>query len=138
MTGLSSSLRIVLVRPRNPLNIGASARAMANFGLQDLVVVDPHEPVWRETISAVGAEELVLKARLARTLDEAIKDCHLVLGTTALKSRQLDLPIVTLPKLDAYLARHKTVAPFRIAVLFGQEKTGLTKKEFDHCDACLT
>ena len=44
--------RIVLVRPRNPLNIGAAARAMANFGFRDLVVVKPYDPVWQETRSA--------------------------------------------------------------------------------------
>ncbi|MGH9454210.1 MAG: TrmH family RNA methyltransferase, partial [Terriglobia bacterium] len=53
----SLNWRVVLVRPRNPLNIGAAARAMANFGLSDLVVVDPYEPVWQETRSAVGAEQ---------------------------------------------------------------------------------
>ncbi|PYU94234.1 MAG: hypothetical protein DMG25_07295 [Acidobacteria bacterium] len=55
--------RVVLVRPRNPLNIGAAARAMANFGLRDLVVVKPYAPVWQETRSAVGAEGIVARAR---------------------------------------------------------------------------
>ena len=55
--------RVVLVRPRNPLNIGAAARAMANFGLGDLVVVEPYAPVWRETRSAVGAEGTIGSAR---------------------------------------------------------------------------
>jgi hypothetical protein len=57
------NLRFVLVRPRNPLNIGAAARAMANFGFNDLAVVKPYAPVWRETTSRRGAEQLVREAR---------------------------------------------------------------------------
>src|SRR5439155_1549989 len=59
MERASRGVRIVLVRARNPLNIGAAARAMANFGFDDLVVVRPHAPVWREARSAVGAEAVV-------------------------------------------------------------------------------
>ena len=53
-------VRVVLVRPRNPLNIGAAARAMANFGFDDLVVVAPYEPTWQESKAAVGAEDLLV------------------------------------------------------------------------------
>ncbi|MGA2632437.1 MAG: TrmH family RNA methyltransferase, partial [Terriglobia bacterium] len=60
--------RIVLVRPRNPLNIGAAARAMANFGFRDLVVVAPYGPTWQETRSAVGAEDVVHSARAVKDL----------------------------------------------------------------------
>src|SRR5438128_91070 len=65
MERASRGVRIVLVRARNPLNIGAAARAMANFGFDDLVVVRPHAPVWREARSAVGAEAVVRSARAA-------------------------------------------------------------------------
>ena len=64
MAANSLHWRVVLVRPRNPLNIGAAARAMANFGLRDLVVVKPYAPVWRETRSAVGAEGTIGSARV--------------------------------------------------------------------------
>ena len=83
MTAHELNWRVVLVRPRNPLNIGAAARAMANFGLQDLMVVAPYEPVWQEVRSAVGAEEVVKSARAVERLEEAIGDANLVVGTTA-------------------------------------------------------
>ena len=60
--------RIVLVRPRNPLNIGAAARAMANFGFRDLVVVAPFDPVWGEARSAVGAGQVLKSARMVDLL----------------------------------------------------------------------
>ncbi|MBL8024033.1 MAG: RNA methyltransferase [Elusimicrobia bacterium] len=138
-------LRFVLVRPRNPLNMGAAARAMANFGFNDLVVVKPFAPVWRETTSAVGAEQLVRDARSLSSLDEAIGDCQLVLGTTALRNRRPERPVVSLPNLGDYL---KQVAPspfltkdrgtFQAAILFGSEKTGLSSTHLDRCHIWLT
>lgn len=138
-------LRFVLVRPRNPLNMGAAARAMANFGFNDLVVVKPFAPVWRETTSAVGAEQLVRDARSLSSLDEAIGDCQLVLGTTALRNRRPERPVVSLPNLGDYL---KQVAPspfltkdrgtFQAAILFGSEKTGLSSTHLDRCHFWLT
>jgi len=96
--------RIVLVRPRNPLNIGAAARAMANFGFHDLVVVKPYEPTWQETRSAVGAEDLVQSARAVPTLLDAIGDVALVVGTTAGSRRHLTRDLVSLTHLTEWLA----------------------------------
>jgi tRNA/rRNA methyltransferase len=127
-------VRVVLVRPRNPLNIGAAARAMANFGFDDLVVVKPWGPVWREVISAPHAERIVLSARTAATLEEACAGCTLVLGTTAVKDRNLDRDIVRLPDLSEYLMGRS--GP--IALVFGPEKTGLTNAYLEKCNACLT
>ena len=70
--------RIVLVRPRDPNNIGAAARAMKNFGFTDLAVVTPHPPVWGEVVSAVNATDVLDNARSLGALDEAIADCNLV------------------------------------------------------------
>src|SRR5438128_8435966 len=95
--------RVVLVRPRNPLNIGAAARAMANFGLRDLVVVKPYPPVWQETRSAVGAEEIVKSAHATRELDEAIGDAALVVGTTSGSRRNLDRDLVPLDEIENWL-----------------------------------
>src|SRR5262245_66140392 len=72
----SSNCRIVLVRPRDPNNIGAAARAMKNFGFTDLTVVTPHPPVWGEVVSAVNAEDVLANARVVQLLDEAISDCN--------------------------------------------------------------
>lgn len=128
-------VRVVLVRPRNPLNIGAAARGMANFGFEDLAVVKPHAPVWRETTSAVGAEKLVLAARAVQRLEDATGDCDLVLGTTAVRDRDLARPVVRLPDLHAFLAERR---PARVAVLFGNEKTGLSNAYLERCHAYLT
>jgi tRNA/rRNA methyltransferase len=128
-------VRVVLVRPRNPLNIGAAARAMANFGFSDLAVVEPYAPVWRETVSAVGAEKLVLAARAARTLEEAAGDCQLIVGATAVRNRRLERPVIRLPDFPEFLKKKK---PARLALVFGPEKTGLSNKHLERCHAYLT
>jgi tRNA C32,U32 (ribose-2'-O)-methylase TrmJ len=61
-------IEVVLVSPRNPLNIGAAARAMANFGFRLLSVVAPYEPHWREAKSAVGADDLLQSAEITENL----------------------------------------------------------------------
>ncbi|MBI4396529.1 MAG: RNA methyltransferase, partial [Elusimicrobia bacterium] len=137
MRGSGLSVRIVLVRPRNPLNIGAAARAMANFGFSDLVVVKPYAPVWRETVSAVGAETLVLDARAVNSLEEAVDDCHWVVGTTTTRHRRLDRPLARLPEWHEVRRRRKGGA-LRLAVLFGSEKTGLPNKYLERCHHLLT
>ena len=73
MKPLKLNWRIVLVRPRNPLNIGAAARALANFGLLDLAVVAPFEPTWEEArTAAVGGETVIAAARSVPTLADTI------------------------------------------------------------------
>src|SRR5712692_11941989 len=76
-------LRVVLVRTRNPLNIGAAARAMSNFGFLRLRVVNSYEVAWREARSAVGASALLAGAEEFKSVAEAVADCTLVVGTTA-------------------------------------------------------
>jgi TrmH family RNA methyltransferase len=127
--------RIVLVRPRNPLNIGAAARAMANFGFGDLVVAAPHAPVWQETRSAVGAEEIVKSARAVADLREAIAGCSVVVGTTSGSRRNLDRELIPLAQLPPWLARRPR--PKRAALLFGSEKTGLSNDCLSYCHALV-
>ncbi|MCX5797193.1 MAG: RNA methyltransferase [Elusimicrobia bacterium] len=129
-----SEIRFVLVRPRDPNNIGAVARAMANFGLSDLVLADPYPPVWREARSAVGAVDL-LKRASALPLEEAVKGAALVLGTCG-SARRLQKPVVSLPGLGEFLGERLT-AGGTLAVLFGNEKTGLTRAELGHCHAVV-
>jgi tRNA/rRNA methyltransferase len=128
------AVRFILVRPRDPNNIGAVARAMANFGLRDLVLADPYAPVWQEARSAVGAAELLRQAR-ALPLPEAIQDASWVIGTCG-AARRLQKPVVTLPGLKKFLAG-RSFGRGRLAVLFGNEKTGLTKDELGHCHAVV-
>lgn len=123
--------RIVLVRPRNPLNIGAAARAMANFGFDDLVVVAPFDPVWREARSAVGSGAILKSARMVDHLPEAIGDCTFVVGTTTGSRRNLDRDPVSLTELTA--RRGSIPTRSRGAVLFGSEKTGLLNEHLSYC-----
>ena len=125
----------MLVRPRNPLNIGAAARAMANFGFRELVVVSPYGPVWQETRSAVGAEEVVASARVVESLVDAFADAPLVVGTTAGSRRNLDRDLIPLPDFPAWLRRRE--ASGIVSLLFGSEKTGLSNEQMSYCQALV-
>lgn len=127
--------RVVLVRPRNPLNIGAAARAMANFGLQQLIAVRPYAAAWQETRSAVGAEEIVLNARAVTEITAALEGVSLVVGTTAGTRRQMTRPLLPLPELGAWLAEQH--GHRQAALLFGSEKTGLGNDEMSFCHALV-
>ena len=78
-------LCVVLVATRNPLNIGAAARAMSNFGVLRLRVVNPYDLAFREARSAMGAAKLLAGAEEFKSLAEAVADCGLVVGTTAVR-----------------------------------------------------
>jgi tRNA/rRNA methyltransferase len=123
--------RVVLVRPRNPLNIGAAARAMANFGLRDLAVVFPYDPIWQETRSAVGGEEIVKSARAFDCLAEAIGEATLVVGTTTGARRNLDRDLIPLTELPGWLESRNQGR--RAALLLGCEKTGLSNEHLSYC-----
>jgi tRNA/rRNA methyltransferase len=125
------NLRIVMVRSRNPLNIGAAARAMSNFGALYLGVVTPYEKAFREAVSAVGAAPLLAKAEEYDSVAEATRDCSLVIGTTAIGHRELQHELYSLEKA-AKKIRNAT-ASGRVAILFGSEKTGLSNEELSHC-----
>ena len=127
--------RIVLVRPRNPLNIGAAARAMRNFGLRDLAVVAAYEPVWQEARTVPGAAELLRHARVVPRLLDALEERTLVLGTSSLARRRPTRPTYSLSQLGS-LARKRS-APDRLAILFGSEKTGLSNQDLSHCHGIL-
>jgi TrmH family RNA methyltransferase len=124
-------LYVVLVATRNPLNIGAVARAMSNFGFLRLRVVNPYEVAWREARSAVGAAELLAQAEEFKTVADAISDCTLVVGTTAATNRELHHPLRTLAEAGRLL--RPKLATRNVAVLFGSEKRGLSAVDLDHC-----
>jgi tRNA/rRNA methyltransferase len=125
-------LVVVLVRARNPLNIGAAARAMSNFGAHRLRLVNPYAEGFREARSAVGASDLLQGAEEYKTVAEAIADCSLVVGTTAVRNRALQHPVHLLDDTSGGLIRQQ-LATERVALLFGSEKFGLTNKDFSHC-----
>ena len=124
-------LRVVLVATRNPLNIGAAARAMSNFGFARLRIVNPYEVAFREARSAVGASALLENAEEYKNVAEAVADCTLVVGTTAVRHRELQHPLRRL-EYGARLIR-KHLGSSRVALLFGSEKFGLSNEDLSHC-----
>jgi len=124
-------IRIVLVRTTHPGNIGAAARAMANMGLEHLYLVQPRTfPSAEATARAAGAEGLLCTAKVCETLDEAVAECGLVVGSTARERR------VRWPALDPDLAMamaFKQGQAGNVALVFGQEASGLTNDELDRC-----
>lgn len=130
-------LTVVLVRPRNPLNIGAAARAMSNFGASSLRLVNPYAVAFREARSAVGASNLLKQAEEFRNVADAVADCSLVVGTTAVRNRALQQPLRHLEHRTAGLIRRR-LPNGRVALLFGSEKIGLTNEDFTHCHWLLT
>jgi tRNA/rRNA methyltransferase len=126
-------LEVVLVSPRNPLNIGAVARAMANFGFAQLSVVAPYEPHWREAHSAVGADALLQNAKRAESLGQAVAHCTLVIGTATLTHRKPEQKVVQLPNLPPIVQQELTRGG-RVALVFGPEKHGLTREDLSWCN----
>jgi TrmH family RNA methyltransferase len=124
-------LRVVLVSSRNPLNIGAAARAMSNFGFLRLRVVNPFAAGFREARSAVGASSVLENAEEYASVAEAVADCKLVVGTTSVGERDLNHAVKRL-EIAARVIR-KQLTSGRVAILFGSEKFGLSNKDFSHC-----
>src|ERR1700678_2699566 len=136
---LLDNLRVVLVATRNPLNIGAAARAMSNFGCTHLRLVNPYDPAYREARSAVGAAPVLASAEQFSTVAEAVADCPLVVGTTAAGRRELHHQLCTLEAgariILQRLTRKRAARgkKARAALLFGSEKTGLSNEDLSHC-----
>jgi TrmH family RNA methyltransferase len=124
-------LRVVLVSPRNPLNIGAAARAMSNFGCTCLRLVNPYDVAFKEVRSAVRAGYILEQAQVFETIADAVADCTLVVGTTAAGRRDLHLPLHRLEAGGSLLREHFTTGP--AALLFGSEKFGLSNDDMSHC-----
>lgn len=127
-------ISFVLVKPRNPQNIGAAARAMGNFGFEDLRLVRPWAPTWQEAKSAVGASPILKKAKVFDSIEKAAAQANIIIATTALKNRKPFQQILTLNKIDTFLKENKDK---KIALLFGSEKTGLTSEDIDRADYIL-
>lgn len=128
----------VLVRPQMGENIGAAARAMANFGLAHMRVVGPRDgwPNSRAVAMASGAGRLLDTAMLTDEVPAAIADCHLVLATTA-RPRGL-IKDVLAPEAAMALARDRIAAGERVAVLFGPERAGLENEDVALANAIVS
>jgi TrmH family RNA methyltransferase len=129
------SIRIVLVETSHPGNIGAAARALKNMALDELVLVRPRQfPHPEATARASGADDLLARARVVPDLASAVRDCGLVLATTA---RERDQNFCV---LDARAAAQRLVAEAAhqpVAVVFGAERSGLTNEELNSAHALL-
>lgn len=129
-------IRIVLVAPSHGGNIGGCARAMKNMGLRHLVLVAPQDyPGDEARARAAGAEDVLDGARLCASLEEAIADCQLVIGTSA-RERRIPWPLLAPDEA----ARRAVVASTgqQVAIVFGRERIGLTNDELDRCQALVT
>ncbi len=132
-TYIPTEITVVLIDTRNPLNIGSAARALANFGLTDLRLVNPYDVAFREAVSAVGGAPVLQAARVFGTLAEALKDCSLVIGTA---DGQRRIPQHPVDRLETGMARaigHQG----RVAILFGSEKFGLSNEDMSFCHSLI-
>ena len=130
---ITRELTVILVSARNPLNIGAAARAVANFGFSDLRLVNPYDAAFREAVSAVGGAHVLRSARVCATVAEAVEDCSLVLGTTAAQHR---VPQQVVERLDSGMAGARSHQG-RVALLFGSEKFGLSNEDMSFCHGLI-
>ncbi len=129
---------MVLVRARNPNNIGAVARAMYDFGVGRLRIVTEFDRPFEGAKSAVDASEVLGSARVFRTMAEAVEDCTLVVGTTAVGERALAHPVQLLEEAGERIGAELAEGWGRVAILFGSEKTGLSNEELSHCQSLMT
>jgi len=132
---LLANVRIVLVAPTHPGNIGAAARAMRTMGLSDLRLVRPRRfPSAEATERAAGAFDVLDRARIAGDLSEALADCRWAVAATARPRR---LAWVELDPEEAGRELVGRAARGPVAAVFGRESAGLTNEEVDRCQAVL-
>lgn len=126
------NIRMVLVNTTHPGNIGAAARALKNMGLSRLVLVDPLDyPSERALWRAANALDVMDKIQVVKTLEEAVADCSLVIGTSA-RDRRIPWPLLTPRECgDKVWTESKT---HEIAIVFGREDRGLTNEELHLCN----
>ena len=128
-------IRIVLVEPRHPGNIGSAARAMKTMGIEQLVLVNPArfpdpQADWR----AAGAMDVLDQAVVVADVGAAVADCNLLVGTST-RSRHIPWPVVRAKDIAPYLAEQPDTSS--MAILFGREDSGLTNEELQLCDCHL-
>ena len=132
-------IKFVLINTTHPGNIGASARAIKNMGFNNLSLVTPqHFPSKEAEDRASGAEDVLVKAEVVDVLDQALANCHRVVGLSV-RTRKLSWPTLN-PKNGAreLINILKKDPHYRIAVLFGTEQSGLSNEEIAKCHYQIT
>jgi TrmH family RNA methyltransferase len=130
------SIRVVLVNPTHPGNIGAAARAMKNMGLRELHLVSPELfPHAEATARASSALDVLETARVHEKFEDAIKDCGLVVGTSA---RQRHLPWELVEPRECAARIVQASRSDHVAVVFGTERVGLTNEELARCNLLIS
>ena len=126
---MSLPVEVVLISPRNPLNIGAAARAMSNFGFLTMRLVNAYDVAYREARSAVNASAVIEAATQHGTVAEAVAGCTLVVGTASKGHRELQHTFRRLEAGARIIRQHRG----KVALLFGSEKFGLSNEDMSHC-----
>ena len=127
----SENIRIVMINTSHPGNIGAAARVMKNMGLKRLYLIQPKSfPNYEASAMASGASDLLSKAIVCDSFEEALDGCHLVLGTTA---RERKIQHEFIDGREAGLLTAKESKQQQVALVFGRERTGLTNDEIGLC-----
>lgn len=131
-TNLFPGVRVVLVETSHPGNIGAAARAMKNMGLTELVLVNPLDfPNMKAIFRSASAEDVVRDARVVETVEEALADCALVIGTSA-RDRRIPWPMLTPRECGEHTAA-ASLEGKKVALMFGRESRGLKNEELQKC-----
>ncbi|RBP49282.1 RNA methyltransferase [Arenicella xantha] len=127
-------IRVVLVEPTHPGNIGSVARAMKTMGLSRLVLVNPKKfPHYEASKLAAGAESVLEEAEVVESLELAIGDCTSVVGTSV-RDREVSWPTKNPRESAATVIEHLSHSEHQVAILFGRESSGLSNAELDRCD----
>ena len=131
-TNLFPNLSIVLVETSHPGNVGAAARAMKNMGVTEMTLVRPKEfPSEKAKARAVSAADVLENARVVDSVEEAIVDCHLVIGTSA-RDRRIPWLMLDPKGCGAKVVAEQAVG-HKVAILFGREDRGLSNEELQQC-----
>ena len=126
------NIEFILVEPSHPGNVGAAARAIGTMGFRNLVLVKPTKhPHPESRARSSGALDILLDARVCETLEEAIADSSLVIGTTA-RQRRISVPIDSIHECTESI--FESSLNQKVSIIFGPETSGLSNKDIDRCN----
>ncbi|WMW21042.1 RNA methyltransferase [Methanolobus mangrovi] len=130
--------RVVLVEPLYQGNVGSVTRAMKNFGFSDLVLVNPCKLEGEARAMSSHARDILANARIVTTLEEAIDDCSIVIGTTGISGSRFDLHLRVPGYSPVEIKERLKGMSGRVAILFGREDHGFARDELKKCDLIMT